>query len=91
MGWTPSWLNPGTYQAIPARQVVHSLIDRLEERGVELGCASHLQGVREIAEQPTGSMRQLQIFEETNNLAEVVRRMIALTEPVTSSTNPSAR
>jgi carboxylate-amine ligase len=81
-------VDPLTYQAIPMRQVVHSLIDRLEDRGEELGCASYLNDVRELAERPTGSMRQLKIFEETNNLAEVVRRMIAMTEPA-ATTSPS--
>ncbi len=43
--------------------------------------------------QPTGSVRQLKVFEETNNLAEVVRRMLAeraaadaLGEPVSAFT-----
>ncbi len=83
-GMNAKLVDPLTYQAIPARQVVHSLVDRLEDRGEELGCAAFLAEVRKLAEQPTGSVRQLGIFEETNNLAEVVRRMIAMTEPVAS-------
>jgi glutamate---cysteine ligase / carboxylate-amine ligase len=84
-------VDPLTYQAIPARQVVYNLIDRLEERGEELGCSAYLQNLRALAEQPTGSMRQLQIFAETNNLAEVVRRMLALTEPVASPSHATER
>jgi hypothetical protein len=34
-----------------------------------------------MAEQPTGSLRQLRVFHETNSLAEVVRRMLDLSEP----------
>jgi carboxylate-amine ligase len=75
-------VDPGTYQALPARQVVHSLIDRLEYRAQELGCATYLQSVREMADQPTGSVRQFQLFQETHDLPEVVRRMLALSEPV---------
>ncbi len=69
-------VDPASYQAVPARQVVHRLIDRLQARADELGCASYLESVHDIADRPTGSVRQLQIFEETNDLTEVVRRML---------------
>ena len=69
-------VDPASYQAVPARQVVHRLIDRLQPRADELGCASYLESVHDIADRPTGSVRQLQIFEETNDLTEVVRRML---------------
>ncbi len=81
-GMEAKLVDPSTYQAIPARQVVHSLVNRLADRGEELGCASYLQSVHDLAEQPTGALRQLQILRETNNLEEVVRRMLSLTEPV---------
>jgi carboxylate-amine ligase len=84
-------VDPSTYESIPARQVVHGLIDRLEARGEELGCSDYLRSLHELAEQPTGSMRQLEIFGETNNLAEVVRRMIALTEPAAAPSHAPAR
>ena len=90
-GMDAKLVDPGTYQAIPARQVVHSLIDRLEERGEQLGCARHLRSVRDLAEQPTGAMRQLQIYQDTHNLAEVVRRMLSLTEPLSSSAHSSTK
>ncbi len=84
-------VNPVTYQAIPARRVVHNLVDRLEERGEELGCSPYLRSLRDLAEQPTGSMRQRQIYLETHNLAEVVRRMLELTEPPPMSTHDSTK
>ena len=90
-GMDAKLVDPVTYQAIPARRVVHGLVDRLEERGEELDCAGYFQSLRELAEQPTGSMRQIQIYEETNNLAEVVRRMLALTEPPGKLSDPSIR
>jgi carboxylate-amine ligase len=73
-------VDPRTYEAIPVRQVVHSLIDRLEGRAEELGCTAYLRSVRDLAEQPTGSVRQLQTFRETSNLAAVVQSMLALSE-----------
>ena len=69
-------VDPASHQAVPARQVVHTLLDRLQTRAEELGCTPYLEIVREMADQPTGSVRQLQVFEETNDLAEVVRRML---------------
>jgi carboxylate-amine ligase len=74
-------VDPSTYQASPARQVVHSLVDRLEPRAEALGCGAYLQSVRDMAEQPTGSVRQLHVFRETGSLEEVVRRMLAVSEP----------
>jgi carboxylate-amine ligase len=79
-GMEAKLVDPISYQALPARKVVHGLIDHLEDRAQELGCTSYLQDVREMAEGPTGSVRQLQVFHETNNPAEVVRRMLALSE-----------
>jgi carboxylate-amine ligase len=90
-GMDANLVDPGTYESIPARQVVHGLIDRLAPCGEELGCAADLRNLRQLLDQPTGSMRQLQIFAETNNLAEVVRRMISLTEPAASPSGTSAR
>ncbi len=73
-------VDPASHQAIPARDVVHDLLKRLEPRAEELGCASYLNRVHAMAEEPTGSVRQLVAFEETKSLPEVVRRMLALSE-----------
>jgi carboxylate-amine ligase len=82
-------VDPATFEVVPVRQVVHSLIDRLEDRAEELGCTAYLQSVRDLAEQPTGSVQQLQAFRETNNLAAVVQRMLALSE--VEARSPRAR
>ena len=79
-GMEATLVDPTTFAVVPVRQVVHSLIDRLEGRAEQLGCTDYLGSVRELAEQPTGSVRQLQAFRETNNLAAVVQSMLALTE-----------
>jgi glutamate---cysteine ligase / carboxylate-amine ligase len=72
-----------TFQAVPVRQVVHCLLDRLQDRAEELGCSQYLEIVREMANEPTGSVRQLQFHEETGNTAEVVRCMLSLSELAT--------
>jgi carboxylate-amine ligase len=74
-------VEPVTFRSSPARALVHSMVDRLADRGDELGCTGHLLDVHQLAEQPTGAERQMLAFEETHNLAEVVRRGLALTEP----------
>jgi glutamate---cysteine ligase / carboxylate-amine ligase len=75
-GMDAKLVDAGTHQAIEARQVVCNLVDRLRGRSQELGCAPFLEIVSGMAERPTGSVRQLRIFDETQNLAEVVRRML---------------
>jgi carboxylate-amine ligase len=75
-GMAARLVDPQTFQSIPARKVVHRLLDHLKDRAVELGCLPHLEIVREMADQPTGSVRQLEIYRETRDLAEVIRRML---------------
>ncbi len=55
-----------------------NLVDRLRVAGRRARLrANYLEIVHAMADRPTGSVRQLKAFEETNNLAEVVRRMLA--------------
>lgn len=74
-------VDPTTFQAVPARELVHGLVQRLGDRAEELGCAQYLLDLHDLAEEPTGAERQMRAFEETGDLAEVVRRGLALTEP----------
>ena len=69
-------VDPLTFKAVPARKLVRDLLDRLQGRARELGCLEHLEIVREMTEQPTGSVIQKQIYGETGDLGEVVRRML---------------
>lgn len=80
-GMEATLVDPNTFQSIPARKVVHSLVDRLADRAEELGCARYLQDVHHLAEEPTGASRQIQTYRQTGDLAEVVRQSLALTEP----------
>jgi glutamate---cysteine ligase / carboxylate-amine ligase len=79
-GMDAKLVDPATHQSTNARQVVHRLVDRLRVRADELGCSNYLEIVDAMANRPTGSVRQLNIFNETNNLADVVRRMLAHSE-----------
>ncbi len=71
-GMDANLVDPMTFQSVPARALVHSLVERLADRGDELGCTPYLLDLHELAEQPTGAERQMQVFDETHNLAEVV-------------------
>jgi len=73
-------VDPSTYVAVPARKVVRAMLARLQDRSEELGCALYLGKIRDMLDQPTGSVLQMRTFEETNDLAEVVRRMLAYSE-----------
>jgi glutamate---cysteine ligase / carboxylate-amine ligase len=80
-GMDANLVDPVTFQSIPARQVVHALVDRLADRAEELGCARQLQDVHNLADEPTGASRQLLTYHQTGDLAEVVRQGLTLTEP----------
>jgi glutamate---cysteine ligase / carboxylate-amine ligase len=80
-GMDANLVDPMTFQSSPARKIVHSLVDRLAARADELGCRRYLLDVHELAEERTGADLQMQTFDETHNLAEVVRRGLTLTEP----------
>lgn len=77
-GMEASLVDPETFQSIPVRKVVHRLLDRLQDRALELGCSSQLAIVRELADRPTGSVLQLEAYRQTGDLAEVIRRMLRL-------------
>jgi carboxylate-amine ligase len=81
-------VDPTTYESIPVRQVVHSLIDRLAPRAEELGCAAYLESVHDLAEAPTGSVRQLQAYQETNDLAAVVQSMLKMNDAAARAQGP---
>ncbi len=80
-GMEAALVDPTTFQSIPARKVVHALLDRLADRAEELGCAPYLQDVHNLAEEPTGASRQIETYRQTGDLAEVVRQGLLRTEP----------
>jgi carboxylate-amine ligase len=65
-----------TRETHPARQVVRELVGRLRDNAETLGCLPYLETILDMAEQPTGADRQLAAFEQTGDLADVVRRSL---------------
>jgi carboxylate-amine ligase len=69
----------------PARELARRLVDRLMPTAESLGCAAELARVAAMADGPSGAERQLAVLAETGDLAEVVRRGVAMArvpEPV---------
>lgn len=79
-GMDAQLVHPETFQSVPVRKIVHQLCDRLKHRAAELGCLPYLEVAREMADQPTGSVRQLRTYRDTGDLAEVVRKSLAASE-----------
>jgi carboxylate-amine ligase len=70
-------VEPTTMEAQPARGAAEALIRRLEAISGRLGCRRQLGHALEMTVRPTGSERQLLLYREVGDLAEVVRRMSA--------------
>ncbi len=66
-----------THKPIPARRLAAQMASVLHDYAVELGCAKELNHIYKMVERPTGADFQKSIFEETGDMAEVVKRMIA--------------
>jgi carboxylate-amine ligase len=69
-------VDPHTQELRPARSVVASLAERLAPVAEALDCVDYLEGARSLVELPTGAQRQVEIYRETGDLAEVVRRLV---------------
>jgi glutamate---cysteine ligase / carboxylate-amine ligase len=68
-------VDPSTMEAQPARGAAEALIRRLETISNHLGCHRQLRHALEMTVRPSGSERQLLLYREVGELAEVVRRM----------------
>jgi glutamate---cysteine ligase / carboxylate-amine ligase len=77
-------IDPESGLAVPVRDMARRLADRLQPTAESLGCEVELARVAEISQRPGGSERQLGLFAETGNLAEVVRRSVGLSRLRTS-------
>ena len=74
-GADASLVSTQTYQPRTVSEAVEGLIVRLAGVAEELGCTNELRGLTDVVKN-AGAKQQLQLFDETNDRAEVVRRMI---------------
>jgi carboxylate-amine ligase len=64
-----------TYESASVAQVVERLAALLQETAAELNCVEQLHHCVTMARQPSASQRQLDLFAESNEPREVVRRL----------------
>ena len=68
-------VDPNTMESLPVRRIAEELIRRLRRLSGFLGCRRHLDHALDMTASPTGSQRQIALYEEVGDLAEVVRRL----------------
>lgn len=64
-----------TMEPTPARHAAEAMIRRLEPVADRLGCRRSLAQALQMTVRPTGADRQLELYRETGDLVEMVRRM----------------
>lgn len=64
-----------TYESAAVPQVIERLVELLTPVAVELRCHDDLNRCVALARQPSAAQRQLDLFAETNDPVEVVRRL----------------
>lgn len=78
-GLTADLVDPYTLEALPARHVVRKLASNLMAAARDLDCLPHIEAALALSEQPTGSERQLALFEECGgDLVAMTRRLAAV-------------
>jgi carboxylate-amine ligase len=70
----------GKQTEVPARDLMHEILAFIADVVPELGSREEVGYVRQILENGNGATRQLRMFQETNDLKQVVDYMIAETE-----------
>jgi carboxylate-amine ligase len=70
-------VNSYTHEVQSVSEIVRRLIGRLHATAEELDCVKFLEATQELADEPSGADLQRDILEETDDPAEVVRRLVA--------------
>ena len=65
---------------VPTTALIVELLEFIEDAAVELGVVEEISYVHEIFRRRTGADRQLQVYEQTGSLQDVVRYVIEETE-----------
>ncbi len=69
-------VNSRTHQTESIPTIVNSLVDRLDSAAKELECRPYLEHVRDIANAHSWADRQVEIYEENEDPAEVVSKLV---------------
>jgi glutamate---cysteine ligase / carboxylate-amine ligase len=70
----------GKQTEVPARDLIHEILEFVSDVVPELGSENEIAYVRRMLVEGSGATRQLRVFQETNDLKKVVDYMIAETE-----------
>jgi carboxylate-amine ligase len=76
-GLGAEFVDAASLEAIPARWAARNLVQELDGLAEHLDCRQHLDHARDMTARPTGSERQITLYQETGDLAEVVRTLAA--------------
>ncbi|MDB5350607.1 MAG: glutamate--cysteine ligase [Planctomycetota bacterium] len=75
-GLAADLVDPATLEPQPARSIIEQMVCQLAPIASELGCERDLEFVLEMIARLTGSERQIALYEQTGDLAEVVRTLV---------------
>lgn len=64
-----------TFEMAPANEILLRMADRLMPAARDLDCEPYLRRLQKMAFRPTWAQRQVDLYNETGDLAEVVRHM----------------
>ena len=70
----------GREKELPCRELILEYLDFVDDVVDELGCRDDVEYVQSILDRGTGADRQLQVFEQGNDLREVVKYMVKETK-----------
>jgi glutamate---cysteine ligase / carboxylate-amine ligase len=65
----------------PAREMARKLIDLVAEDAEALGCRDELEGIKDLLQIGTGAHRQLEVYERTGNMNDLVRLIAETSRP----------
>ena len=83
-------IDPFTCEPHPVREIIHDLVERLQPIAEQLQCQSHLQRVAQIAQGKSWADKQLEVFQQTGDTADVVRHFTQLSRLTDANDSGSA-
>jgi len=70
------FINWKTYEAIPAKEAIHSLLELLEPTSKKLGTGKELKGIEKILERNNGATHQLKFHEKKKDFKKLIDNLM---------------
>src|SRR5579885_1851944 len=80
----------GKEQEVPMRQLIPELLELVDDVVDDLGSRSAVEYIHTILREGTSAERQLRVYEQTGDMKEVVRHLVAETRAGVSEPRPSS-